>query len=79
MITKGALSNILSICTKAEMEDGKIVDIEEASKTIEKLYEEYSGKGYRALGVAYKNIGIQSTIEDELETDMTFLGIYHVV
>ncbi|HNX99478.1 MAG TPA: magnesium-translocating P-type ATPase [Oscillospiraceae bacterium] len=74
MITKGALSNILSICTKAEMEDGKIVDIEEASKTIEKLYEEYSGKGYRALGVAYKNIGIQSTIEDELETDMTFLG-----
>lgn len=74
MITKGALTNILGICTKAEMEDGKVVDIKEVSDSIEKQYEDYSGKGYRTLGVAYKNIETKSTIEDELEADMTFLG-----
>ena len=74
MITKGALKNVLEICTKAEMEDGKVVDIKEMSESIEKQYEDFSGKGYRTLGVAYKNIETKSTIEDEKETDMTFLG-----
>lgn len=74
MITKGALTNILGICTKAEIEDGKVVDIKEVSESIEKQYEDFSGKGYRTLGVAYKNIETESTIEDELETDMIFLG-----
>jgi Mg2+-importing ATPase len=74
MVTKGALTNILGICTKSEMEDGKIVDINEVSDSIEKQYEEYSAKGYRTLGVAYKFINTKSTIEDELEADMIFLG-----
>jgi len=74
MITKGALTNVLGICTKAEIEEGKIVDIKEVSQSIEKQYEEYSGKGYRTLGVAYKNIETESTIEDEVETDMIFIG-----
>lgn len=74
MITKGALTNVLGICTKAEIEDGKIVDIKEVSESIKKQYEDFSGKGYRTLGVAYKNIETESTIEDELEMDMIFLG-----
>ncbi|MDR3553065.1 MAG: magnesium-translocating P-type ATPase [Clostridia bacterium] len=74
MITKGAVKNILAICSKAEVEDGKTVDIREMSESIEKQYEEYSAKGYRTLGVAYKSIETKSTIEDELEADMTFLG-----
>lgn len=74
MITKGALTNILGICTKAEIEDGKVVDIKELSASIEKQYEDYSEKGYRTLGVAYKNIETNSTIENELEADMIFLG-----
>ncbi len=74
MITKGALTNILGICTKAEIEDGKVVDIKEVSESIEKQYEAFSGDGYRTLGIAYKHIKTASTIEDELETDMIFLG-----
>jgi len=74
MITKGAFVNILGICTKAEMEDGKVVDLKEVAESLEKQYEQYSGKGYRTLGVAYKNIETKSTIEDELEVDMIFLG-----
>lgn len=74
MITKGAVSNILGICTKAECGDGKTVNIKEVSDYIGKLYEEFSGNGYRTLGIAYKDIETESTIEDELEEDMTFLG-----
>lgn len=74
MVTKGALKNVLKICTRAEIEDGKIVDINEVSQSIENQYEELSGKGYRTLGIAYKNIETRSTIEDELEDDMIFLG-----
>lgn len=74
MITKGALKNVLEVCTRAETEDGKVVDIGEVSQSIEQQYEDLSGKGYRTLGIAYKNIETRSTIEDELEADMIFLG-----
>lgn len=74
MITKGALANVLSICTLAEMEEGKTVDIKDVSGSIEQKFEEYSGKGFRTLGVAYKRISEKSTIEDEREEGMTFLG-----
>ena len=74
MITKGALSNVLSVCTKAEMEDGTIADMKQVSESIERQFVEFSGKGYRTLGVAYKKIETRSTIEDELEADMIFLG-----
>jgi len=74
MITKGALTNVLAVCTQAEMEEGKIVDIKEVSASIEKEFEDYSGKGLRTLGVAYKRISEKSTIEDEREEGMVFLG-----
>lgn len=74
MITKGAFNSVYGICSKAELEDGSIVDIKEAAGLLEGLYREYSGKGYRTLGVAYKNIESRSTIEDEQEKDMVFLG-----
>ena len=47
MITKGALTNILGICTRAEIEDGKVVDIKEVSASIERQFQDYSEKGYR--------------------------------
>ena len=73
VITKGALKNILSVCTKAETESGEIVDLLTVKDKIQKKYEEYSSKGYRTLGIAYK-IGIESLHEGEQESDMIFLG-----
>jgi len=74
MIVKGALKNILEVCTKAEIEDEKVVDIEKMSDAIEKQFEQSSGMGYRTLGVAYKIIETDSNIKNEPESDMTFLG-----
>jgi Mg2+-importing ATPase len=74
MVTKGALSNVLSVCTHAEIEDRKIVDISEVSDRIEKEFVACSGKGLRTLGVAYKRISDISTISEAKEEGMTFLG-----
>ena len=74
MITKGALPNILDVCSLAEAESGKTVEISEVKEQIEQQFEEFSEKGLRTLGVAYREIGQQKTIKKEQETGMTFLG-----
>ena len=74
MITKGALSNILEICTLAEVEPGKIVEISEVKEKIEQQYKEFSEKEFRTLGVAYREMNKQTKIKKEQEKEMTFLG-----
>ena len=74
MVTKGALPNVLEICSLAEKGDGTIVDFAAVRGTIENHFEEFSGKGFRTLGVAYRNVGAASVMNKELESGMTFLG-----
>jgi len=74
MITKGALVNVLEVCTSAETLDGKIVDIITVQDQIRQRLEELSQKGCRTLGIAYRDVGSVSLITKEHETDMTFLG-----
>ena len=74
MVTKGALKNVLEVCTKAENGAGAIVDIAALQGQIQHQLEEFSRKGYRTLGVACKNMGAASLIGTADETDMTFLG-----
>lgn len=74
MITKGALSNILEICTLAEVEPGKSVEISEVKEKIEQQYKEFSEKEFRTLGVAYRGMDKQTKIEKDQEKGMTFLG-----
>ncbi|HEY5561103.1 MAG TPA: magnesium-translocating P-type ATPase [Clostridiaceae bacterium] len=73
VISKGALKNILSVCTKAEISEGKIVKLSSVQDKIQTKYEEYSNQGFRTLGIAYK-VGIESLHESEHEADMIFLG-----
>ncbi len=74
IMTKGAMQNVIDISSKAETKDG-IVDIDHARDLILQQYNALSSKGFRTLGVAYKNIGQQSTISKDDEKDMTFIGI----
>jgi Mg2+-importing ATPase len=74
LITKGAMFNVLEVCTTAEIQGGAIVDINTVRDTIEKHFEEFSSKGFRTLGVAYKNIGDVSRIDKNNEAGMTFSG-----
>jgi Mg2+-importing ATPase len=74
MVTKGALQNILEVCSSVETKDGKVVDIVTSLDRIQKHFEEFSSKGSRTLGVAYKNMGTDSRIDNNDESGMTFSG-----
>jgi Mg2+-importing ATPase len=74
MVTKGALSNVLAVCSSAEIAEGRIVDIVTVKEQVQQHLEEFSRKGFRTLGVAYKDVISDTVITREQETDMTFLG-----
>ncbi|MEN6466635.1 MAG: HAD-IC family P-type ATPase, partial [Syntrophaceae bacterium] len=74
MVTKGALSNVLSVCSTAETPGGEVVDIETIRETIGQQFRDLSGKGFRTLGLAYKDMGPQSSMTKDDEVRMTFLG-----
>lgn len=74
VITKGALTNILEVCSTVETKEGTTVDIISMKDAIQKHFEEFSNKGFRTLGVAFRNMPADSLINKNDEKDMTFLG-----
>lgn len=74
VITKGALQNILAVCTSAETDNGKIIPISQIQEKILEQYEAYSNKGYRTLGVAYRTITTELLEKKDYESDMVFVG-----
>ena len=74
LVTKGALSNVLAVCSSAEIAEARIVDIATVKEQVQQEFEEFSLKGFRTLGVAYKEVLPGTVITPEQEADMTFLG-----
>jgi Mg2+-importing ATPase len=73
MVTKGALTNILDVCSSVETKEGSVVEIAPMHAEIQKHFEEFSNQGFRTIGIAYKNIPGAPIIKND-EKDMTFLG-----
>jgi len=74
MISKGAFSNVLAVCSSVEIYGGKIVGIADVQGQIQQHFEELSRKGFRVLAVAYRDVGSDLTITKDHEAGMTFLG-----
>ncbi len=74
IITKGALLNVIEVCSSAEIGRRMTVDIATVQGQIRQRFEELSQKGFRILGMAYRDVGSISLITKEYETGMTFLG-----
>jgi len=74
MVTKGALSNILDVCSSVEIKEESVVKIASLQKQIQKHFEAFSNDGFRTIGIAYKNLSTESPITKDDEKDMTFLG-----
>ena len=74
MITKGALAQVLSVCTLVEMRNGEVVPIEDQIQTIHAQYAAFSARGVRTLGLAIKTLPAQMTMTREDEAGMTFVG-----
>lgn len=75
MITKGALENVMEVCTRAEKPDRTIVEIAAVEGQVRSRYEELSEEGFRTLGVAYREMGQEKAIAGASEKGMTFLGM----
>jgi len=74
LITKGAMSNILSVCSYAEISQNKIFDISEVKEQIQHKFEDLSNRGFRILGIAYKKVDLIQEIKKEDEFNLIFLG-----
>ena len=72
LITKGALSNVLDVCSFAEGPNETIVPIEQVLTQIQTIFSDLGTTGLRMLGVAFKEAG-DTDLKDQ-EKDMTFLG-----
>lgn len=64
-ISKGALTQILQICTTVEI-DNKIEPLNDHLPMIMKKYEELASQGFKIIAIAHSS--------KELETNMTFIG-----
>jgi Mg2+-importing ATPase len=73
-ISKGALKQILEVCTKVEMEDGALVSLEEKKALIMDQYTRLSSQGFRTLGVAYTKADGSKDFTRQDEKEMIFLG-----
>jgi Mg2+-importing ATPase len=74
VITKGALANVLAVCSSAETPGGGTVSLSQMAGQIQQQFEEVSREGFRVLGVAMRDVGAQAAITRDHEADMTFLG-----
>jgi Mg2+-importing ATPase len=75
MVTKGALSNVLDVCSTARVTGGKTTRLASVRPEIERLYKTLSSEGYRTLGVAVRDDITTERIDKRSETDMTFVGV----
>jgi Mg2+-importing ATPase len=75
MITKGALENVLAVCSQVQIgNEEKALDSGQLAK-IQERFEAWSVQGYRVLGVAVKSVSGQvHPFPKSGETDMTFVG-----
>ena len=74
MITKGALAQVLEVCTSAEMPDGSEQPLAAVRKEIDARFVEYSRNGQRTLGLARRKLGSAATIGKADEAGMCFIG-----
>jgi Mg2+-importing ATPase len=74
LICKGALENILEVCTQEDI-DGKVLPLTEVrSNAINALYTGWSAQGYRVLGVASRKVDEKKAYTKDDETGLIFEG-----
>jgi len=74
LVTKGALANVLAICSTAETAGGTVVELATVQDAIQSQMAQWSGQGLRVLGLASREMGIREGITKGDESDMTFSG-----
>ena len=74
MIAKGAVSNILDVCSSVDL-SGDCREMAGMRHRIEQQVSVLGHGGFRTLGLAYKHLGDVSRIDKQHEVGMTFLAL----
>ncbi|MCE5196695.1 MAG: magnesium-translocating P-type ATPase [Negativicutes bacterium] len=74
MITKGALNNILPICSKVETETGEQILSASLLAAMNQHLADWSDQGFRVLGIAQKSIEVRAKYSLQDEQDLVFTG-----
>jgi len=74
MTTKGALANILDVCSSVDLGGGNIAAIADVREHILKRADDMGREGLRVLGVAYREMKADKITRAD-ESGMTFLGL----
>ena len=74
MVTKGALQNILAVCSFVDTGGAVPTALDEHRVAIEQTFGDLSTQGFRTLGLATKNTNGKHVIDKTDETGMTFVG-----
>lgn len=75
IITKGAFKQMIEICSSISLNDKLDALSHQQIKNLNKLYSQLSKKGYRVLGLAYKETTATFLPSSDHECEMTFLGL----
>lgn len=73
LISKGAFTQILSICSKIKLSNDQVEKIAAYEQELENRFIQYGDDGLRAIAICYKSFDTD-IISKELEKDMVFAG-----
>ena len=75
LVTKGALDNVVAVCSRALRADGECVPLADEKADIERQFHSLSEQGLRALGLARRELPERASgLTKSDETEMTFVG-----
>ncbi|MDH4138454.1 MAG: HAD-IC family P-type ATPase, partial [Anaerolineae bacterium] len=74
LITKGALDNVLAVCVQVQAGEATVLLDDAHRAQIQRRFEEWSGQGFRVLGLATKPVPPQPAYTRADEHDLTFAG-----
>lgn len=79
VMTKGATDNLLNICTSAYINGETMPMTEEIKNNFLKVATTMSDDALRVLGSAFKTVNSTHVEVDELEKDLTFIGLVGMI
>jgi Mg2+-importing ATPase len=74
LVAKGALDNVLAVCTQAQQGETVVQLDDDHRARIRQRFEEWSEQGFRVLGLATKGISPQPSYTRDDEREMVFQG-----
>lgn len=75
LITKGAVEQVLAVCSQVEGSQPNSVPIGARLEAIRGLSQDFNRQGFRTLGLASRDMGSEAHINKGYEAEMTFVGL----